>query len=182
MREAVRGLLEKPIWPPPPVGVTCAVLFIVVRGALDQELGCGTASNPSFSIIWLCIQELFTVGLSSFPVYLLKTSVGFWCHLAHEFITCCVGSRRLFSFVPSFSWPHGQFNIVTFLCPFPYLKIESEEYEEALSLAHTYALDTDLVYQRQWRKSAVNIASIQNYLVCINVFATWQNSWTVFSL
>lgn len=47
-------------------------------------------------------------------------------------------------------------------------KIENEEYEEALSLAHTYGLDTDLVYQRQWRKSAVNIASIQNYLVCIN--------------
>ncbi|XP_063110384.1 NBAS subunit of NRZ tethering complex isoform X3 [Cavia porcellus] len=43
-------------------------------------------------------------------------------------------------------------------------KIESEEYEEALSLAHTYGLDTDLVYQRQWRKSAVNVASIQNYL------------------
>lgn len=49
-------------------------------------------------------------------------------------------------------------------------KIESEEYEEALSLAHTYGLDTDLVYQRQWRKSAVNIASIQNYLVCINSY------------
>ena len=48
-------------------------------------------------------------------------------------------------------------------------KIESEEYEEALSLAHTYGLDTDLVYQRQWRKSAVNIASIQNYLVCVNI-------------
>lgn len=47
-------------------------------------------------------------------------------------------------------------------------KIESEEYEEALSLAHTYGLDTDLVYQRQWRKSAVNIASIQNYLVCVS--------------
>nr|XP_012999154.1 neuroblastoma-amplified sequence-like [Cavia porcellus] len=43
-------------------------------------------------------------------------------------------------------------------------KIESEEYEEALSLAHTYGPDTDLVYQRQWRKSAVNVASIQNYL------------------
>ncbi|XP_036290535.1 neuroblastoma-amplified sequence isoform X3 [Pipistrellus kuhlii] len=43
-------------------------------------------------------------------------------------------------------------------------KIESEEYEEALSLAQTYGLDTDLVYQRQWRKSVVNIASIQNYL------------------
>ncbi|OWK10072.1 NBAS [Cervus elaphus hippelaphus] len=37
-------------------------------------------------------------------------------------------------------------------------KIESEEYEEALSLAQTYGLDTDLVYQRQWRKSAVDCA------------------------
>ncbi|XP_027711429.1 neuroblastoma-amplified sequence isoform X1 [Vombatus ursinus] len=43
-------------------------------------------------------------------------------------------------------------------------KIENEEYHEALSLAQTYGLDTDLVYQRQWRKSAVNIASIQDYL------------------
>jgi hypothetical protein len=47
-------------------------------------------------------------------------------------------------------------------------KIDSEDYEEALCLAHTYGLDTDLVYQRQWRKSAVNSASIHNYLVCIN--------------
>lgn len=54
-----------------------------------------------------------------------------------------------------------------FLFPFPCPKIESEEYEEALTLAQTYGLDTDLVYQRQWRKSVVNIASIQNYLVCI---------------
>ncbi|NXA37259.1 NBAS protein, partial [Eudromia elegans] len=43
-------------------------------------------------------------------------------------------------------------------------KIDNEEYEEALSLAQTYGLDSDLVYQRQWRKSAVNIASIQDYL------------------
>ncbi|XP_068793258.1 NBAS subunit of NRZ tethering complex isoform X1 [Struthio camelus] len=43
-------------------------------------------------------------------------------------------------------------------------KIDSEEYGEALSLAQTYGLDSDLVYQRQWRKSAVNIASIQDYL------------------
>ncbi|XP_074051180.1 NBAS subunit of NRZ tethering complex isoform X1 [Macrotis lagotis] len=43
-------------------------------------------------------------------------------------------------------------------------KIENEEYHEALSLAQTYGLDTDLVYQRQWRKSTVNIASIQDYL------------------
>ncbi|XP_069925849.1 NBAS subunit of NRZ tethering complex isoform X1 [Oryctolagus cuniculus] len=53
-------------------------------------------------------------------------------------------------------------------------KIESEEYEEALSLAHTYGLDTDLVYQRQWRKSAVNIASIQNYLSKIK-----KRSWVL---
>ncbi|XP_022409869.2 neuroblastoma-amplified sequence isoform X1 [Delphinapterus leucas] len=53
-------------------------------------------------------------------------------------------------------------------------KIESEEYEEALSLAQTYALDTDLVYQRQWRKSAVNIASIQNYLSKIK-----KRSWVL---
>uniref|UniRef100_A0A8V0XHN5 NBAS subunit of NRZ tethering complex n=1 Tax=Gallus gallus TaxID=9031 RepID=A0A8V0XHN5_CHICK len=43
-------------------------------------------------------------------------------------------------------------------------KIDNEEYDEALSLAQTYGLDSDLVYQRQWRKSAVNVASIQDYL------------------
>ncbi|XP_072794287.1 NBAS subunit of NRZ tethering complex [Vicugna pacos] len=53
-------------------------------------------------------------------------------------------------------------------------KIESEEYEEALSLAQTYGLDTDLVYQRQWRKSAVNVASIQNYLSKIK-----KRSWVL---
>ncbi|XP_041888889.1 neuroblastoma-amplified sequence isoform X3 [Corvus kubaryi] len=43
-------------------------------------------------------------------------------------------------------------------------KIDNEEYGEALSLAQTYGLDSDLVYQRQWRKSAVSVASIQDYL------------------
>ncbi|KAL2082096.1 hypothetical protein ACEWY4_021914 [Coilia grayii] len=43
-------------------------------------------------------------------------------------------------------------------------KIDNEEYGEALSLAHAYGLDSDLVYQRQWRKSTVSIASIQDYL------------------
>ncbi|NXY87208.1 NBAS protein, partial [Alcedo cyanopectus] len=43
-------------------------------------------------------------------------------------------------------------------------KIDNEDYGEALSLAQTYGLDSDLVYQRQWRKSAVNVASIQDYL------------------
>uniref|UniRef100_H0WZ37 NBAS subunit of NRZ tethering complex n=1 Tax=Otolemur garnettii TaxID=30611 RepID=H0WZ37_OTOGA len=53
-------------------------------------------------------------------------------------------------------------------------KIENEDYEEALSLAQTYGLDTDLVYQRQWRKSAVNVASIQNYLSKIK-----KRSWVL---
>nr|XP_033793445.1 neuroblastoma-amplified sequence [Geotrypetes seraphini] len=53
-------------------------------------------------------------------------------------------------------------------------KIENEEYGEALSLAHAYGLDTDLVYQRQWRKSAVNIASIQDYLSKIR-----KRSWVL---
>uniref|UniRef100_A0A673JYD9 Neuroblastoma-amplified sequence N-terminal domain-containing protein n=1 Tax=Sinocyclocheilus rhinocerous TaxID=307959 RepID=A0A673JYD9_9TELE len=43
-------------------------------------------------------------------------------------------------------------------------KIDNEEYGEALSLAQAYGLDSDLVYQRQWRKSTVSIASIQDYL------------------
>lgn len=48
------------------------------------------------------------------------------------------------------------------VCP---TQIDNEEYGEALSLAHAYNLDSDLVYQRQWRKSTVSIASIQDYLV-----------------
>ncbi|XP_056670736.1 NBAS subunit of NRZ tethering complex isoform X2 [Monodelphis domestica] len=53
-------------------------------------------------------------------------------------------------------------------------KIESEEYQEALALAHTYGLDTDLVYQRQWRKSTVSSASIHNYLSKIK-----KRSWVL---
>ncbi|XP_075717206.1 NBAS subunit of NRZ tethering complex isoform X2 [Rhinoderma darwinii] len=53
-------------------------------------------------------------------------------------------------------------------------KIENEEYGEALSLAHAYALDTDLVYQRQWRKSTVNVATIQDYLSKIK-----KRSWVL---
>ena len=44
-------------------------------------------------------------------------------------------------------------------------QIDNEEYGEALVLARTYKLDCDLVYQRQWRNSAVSVASIQDYLV-----------------
>ncbi|XP_066453161.1 NBAS subunit of NRZ tethering complex [Eleutherodactylus coqui] len=53
-------------------------------------------------------------------------------------------------------------------------KIDHEEYGEALSLAQAYGLDTDLVYQRQWRKSAVNIATIQDYLSKIK-----KRSWVL---
>ena len=45
-------------------------------------------------------------------------------------------------------------------------QIDAEEYGEALALAKAYKLDCDLVYQRQWRKSPVSVASIQDYLVC----------------
>jgi len=44
-------------------------------------------------------------------------------------------------------------------------QIEHEEYGEALVLAQTYGLDSDLVYQKQWRKSRVSVASIHDYLV-----------------
>ncbi|XP_031558111.1 neuroblastoma-amplified sequence-like isoform X2 [Actinia tenebrosa] len=43
-------------------------------------------------------------------------------------------------------------------------KIELEEYGDALVLAQTYGLDSDLVYQKQWRKSRVSVASIHDYL------------------
>ena len=46
------------------------------------------------------------------------------------------------------------------------LQIDNEEYGEALVLARAYNLDCDRVYQRQWRKNPVSIASIQDYLVC----------------
>uniref|UniRef100_A0A3P8P8Z5 Neuroblastoma-amplified sequence N-terminal domain-containing protein n=1 Tax=Astatotilapia calliptera TaxID=8154 RepID=A0A3P8P8Z5_ASTCA len=53
-------------------------------------------------------------------------------------------------------------------------KIDNEEYGEALSLAQAYSLDSDLVYQRQWRKSTVSIASIQDYLSKIR-----KRSWVL---
>ncbi|XP_056150441.1 LOW QUALITY PROTEIN: NBAS subunit of NRZ tethering complex [Lampris incognitus] len=53
-------------------------------------------------------------------------------------------------------------------------KIDNEEYGEALSLAQAYNLDSDMVYQRQWRKSTVSIASIQDYLSKIR-----KRSWVL---
>ncbi|XP_015606385.1 neuroblastoma-amplified sequence [Cephus cinctus] len=43
-------------------------------------------------------------------------------------------------------------------------KIDIEEYGEALALANTYNLDTDLVYQTQWRKSEFSLKAIQDHL------------------
>ncbi|XP_034245235.1 neuroblastoma-amplified sequence-like isoform X2 [Thrips palmi] len=43
-------------------------------------------------------------------------------------------------------------------------KLDNEEYGEALTLAHTYNLDCDLVYQRQWRNNKVSVATIRDYL------------------
>ncbi|XP_022250297.1 neuroblastoma-amplified sequence-like [Limulus polyphemus] len=53
-------------------------------------------------------------------------------------------------------------------------KIDAEEYGEALALAKTYGLDCDLVYQRQWRKHPVSIATIQDYLSKIT-----KRSWVL---
>ncbi|KAI5631323.1 secretory pathway protein sec39 domain-containing protein [Phthorimaea operculella] len=43
-------------------------------------------------------------------------------------------------------------------------KIESGNYTEALTLAETFNLDSDLVYQQQWRKNPVSTDAIQKYL------------------
>ncbi len=43
-------------------------------------------------------------------------------------------------------------------------KLNSEEYGEALQLAKSYNLDTDLVYQKQWRSKPITKATIMDYL------------------
>ncbi|XP_057318854.1 NBAS subunit of NRZ tethering complex-like [Microplitis mediator] len=43
-------------------------------------------------------------------------------------------------------------------------KIDLEEYDEALALAKSYNLDTDLVYQTQWRKSKFSMKAIKEHL------------------
>ena len=43
-------------------------------------------------------------------------------------------------------------------------KIEAEEYGEAIMLAQHYRLDTDPVYERQWRRSNKSVAAIHDYL------------------
>ena len=44
-------------------------------------------------------------------------------------------------------------------------KLNLEEYGEALQLAKTYNLDTDLVYQKQWRLKPISKTTINDYLV-----------------
>ncbi|XP_075262916.1 NBAS subunit of NRZ tethering complex-like isoform X2 [Convolutriloba macropyga] len=44
------------------------------------------------------------------------------------------------------------------------IKLQNEEFGEALSLAKLFNLDSDLVYMRQWRKYPVSNATIQDYL------------------
>ncbi|XP_053978605.1 NBAS subunit of NRZ tethering complex-like isoform X1 [Hylaeus volcanicus] len=53
-------------------------------------------------------------------------------------------------------------------------KIDIEEYEEALALANTYNLDTDLVYQTQWRKSELSLNAIQEHLSKVS-----KRSWVL---
>ncbi|KAK0162101.1 hypothetical protein PV327_008465 [Microctonus hyperodae] len=51
-------------------------------------------------------------------------------------------------------------------------KIDIEEYDEALTLANAYKLDTDLVYQTQWRKSSFSLQAIQEHLTKVR-----KRSW-----
>ena len=44
-------------------------------------------------------------------------------------------------------------------------KLNAEEYGEALQLARSYKLDTDLVYQKQWRSKPIAKSTINDYLV-----------------
>lgn len=43
-------------------------------------------------------------------------------------------------------------------------KLDAEMYGEALQLAKSYALDTDLVYQKQWRAKPIKKSTIVDYL------------------
>jgi hypothetical protein len=47
------------------------------------------------------------------------------------------------------------------------IKLENEEYIEALRLAEIYELDTDVVYQAQWNSSPVSKTTIDQYLKLI---------------
>ncbi|EDV27064.1 uncharacterized protein TRIADDRAFT_54605 [Trichoplax adhaerens] len=43
-------------------------------------------------------------------------------------------------------------------------KIDQEEYGEALTLAESYGLDSNLVYKRRWQQSKMSIMAIQDFL------------------
>jgi len=53
-------------------------------------------------------------------------------------------------------------------------KLIAEEYGEALQLAKSYKLDTDLVYQRQWRSKPITKSTIIDYLSKIK-----KRSWVL---
>ena len=48
-------------------------------------------------------------------------------------------------------------------------KLDDKEFGEALSIAQTYNLDCDKVFQRQWKNAPISRASIQDYLVSYSI-------------
>ena len=56
-------------------------------------------------------------------------------------------------------------NLLSRLPLFWFIKMDEEAYGEAVMLARMYGLDTDLVYQQQWRKNPVTQHTIHDYLV-----------------
>ena len=63
---------------------------------------------------------------------------------------------------------------INFLSPSLSLKIENQEYGEALELARQYNLDCDLVYQCQWQLSVPSVAAIEDYLSKVS-----KRSWVL---
>jgi hypothetical protein len=59
-------------------------------------------------------------------------------------------------------------------------KLSLEEYGEALALAKAYDLDTDLVYQKQWRTKPITRSTILDYLVIKNSTSLGRNSIDLF--
>lgn len=54
-------------------------------------------------------------------------------------------------------------------------KLKSEEYGEALKLAQTYKLDTDLVYKQQWNSKPISKSTISDYLVIFVLFYKFKS-------
>ncbi|CAF1064877.1 unnamed protein product [Brachionus calyciflorus] len=58
-------------------------------------------------------------------------------------------------------------------------KLKSEEYGEALKLAETYNLDTDLVYKQQWNSKPISKSTINDYLLSARVPDRTETVWMV---